>query len=84
MSRGNRISDPFGPLNLPSAVRVQADKLLHAIDDGSTVHDTLRAADRAEGFTLGVATVRALKSNDIDALYRAFDDAAQARLAELV
>ena len=84
MSRGNPISDPFGALNLPSAVRTQADKLLQNINAGATVIDTLRTADRAEGFALGVETVRALRPADIEILYRAYDEATQSRLAELI
>ncbi|WCM48969.1 hypothetical protein OH720_18330 [Pseudomonas sp. WJP1] len=84
MSSGNPTSDPLEPLNLPSSIRVQADKLLLAIRSGRTLPDTLRAADRAEGFALGLDTVRVLHAIDVEGLYRAFDDAAQIRLAELL
>ncbi len=79
----NSVIDPFAALDLPQAVHVRAFKLLNSIAQASTVADTLHAADRAEGFALGIETVKALNPAAIEALYRIFDDASQARQAEL-
>jgi len=76
--------DVLRELNLPHSVQVQALKLLTAIADASTVADTLHAADRAEGFALGIETVKALNPAVIESLYVAFDQASQARQQELV
>ncbi|WP_312996234.1 hypothetical protein [Pseudomonas sp.] len=70
-------------LNLPRSVHAQALKLLTAIANASTVADTLHAADRAEGFTLGIETVKALNPAVIERLYLVFDYASQARQQEL-
>lgn len=77
------ISDPFAPLGLPSAIRVQAGQLLRAISSAATLEDALRAADRAEGFALGIETLRALNQGDVEGLYLVFDRAYQARQADL-
>lgn len=83
MSARDPSSDPFAPLRLPSAIHLQASKLLHAISSAASLEDALRAADRAEGFTLGIETVRALNPGDVEGLYLVFDGAHQARQAEL-
>ena len=77
------VTDPFVALNLPDAVYFRALKLLNSIAQASTVADTLHAADRAEGFALGIETVKALNPAAIEALYLIFDDASQASQAEL-
>lgn len=82
MSAREPTSDPLEPLNLPSAIRLQASKLLRAISSAATLEDALRAADRAEGFALGIETVRALNPGDVEGLYLVFDRAYQARQAE--
>jgi len=83
MSSVNPISDPLAPLNLPAAIRVQASKLLRAINSAATPADTLRAADRAEGFALGIETLRALNPGEVEGLYLLFDRAFQERQAEM-
>jgi len=83
MNSGLSSSDLLAPLGLPSAIRAQASKLLRAISSAATLEDALRAADRAEGFALGIETVRALNPSDVEGLYLAFDRAFQARRAEL-
>lgn len=83
MSSGNPLSDPLVPLDLPAAIRVQGSKLLYAIRSAATQMDALRAADRAEGFVLGIETLRALNPDDIEGLYLVFDRAFQVRQAEL-
>ncbi|MGH8346999.1 MAG: hypothetical protein ACRES5_10600 [Pseudomonas sp.] len=75
--------DPFTALNLPHAVHTQAAKLLHSIALVQNVTELWRAADRAEGFVLGIETVKALNDSSIDALYVVFDSAAMARQLEL-
>ena len=76
-------ADPLAPLNLPASIHAQATKLISAIAQANTVGDTLRAADRAEGFGLGIETLRALNPSDLEGLYLAFDSASQIRQAEL-
>jgi len=83
MSAREPSSDPLEPLNLPSVIRLQASKLLRAITSAATLEDAVRAADRAEGFALGIETVRALNPGDVEGLYLVFDRAYQARQAEL-
>ncbi|EPA99441.1 hypothetical protein [Pseudomonas sp. G5(2012)] len=78
----NTVHDKLVSLNLPQAVHAQAIKLLVAIGQANTVTDCHRAADRAEGFGLGLETIKALNAASIEGLYLAFDDAAQTRLAE--
>lgn len=73
----------FDTLNLPTAVQAQATKLLHAIQGARSGIDLQRAAGRAEGFGLGIETLRALNAASIEALYLAFDQAATARQMEL-
>lgn len=75
--------DPLAAWNLPTAVHFRALKLLSNIAQATTVADTLHAADRAEGFVLGIETVKALNPAAIEALYLVFDDASQARQAAL-
>lgn len=72
--------DPFTALNLPHAVQAQALKLLNRIQQAHSQDDVRRAADRAEGFVLGVETVKALNPASIEGLYLVFDNAATARL----
>lgn len=75
--------DPLVAWNLPKAVHFRALKLLSNIAQATTVADTLHAADRAEGFVLGIETVKALNPGAIEALYLVFDHASQARQAAL-
>lgn len=60
----------------------QAEKLLQAIRNSSTIPNSLRAVDRAEGFTLGVETFGVRRADTIEGLYAAFDDVTQARLTQ--
>lgn len=82
MSLREPISDPLAPLGM-SAIRTQASKLLRAISCAATLEEALRAADRAEGFALGIETVRALNPGDVEGLYLVFDRAYQARQTDL-
>ncbi|MNG21909.1 hypothetical protein D3C76_1797050 [compost metagenome] len=64
-------------------MRTRALKLLQAINQARTVADCTRAADRAEGFTLGLETVRALNATSLEGLYLVFEQAATVRLVVL-
>lgn len=76
---GNDSSDPLAALNLPQGIHAQALKLLGNIAQARTAADCTRAADRAEGFGLGLETVKALNPASIEGLYLAFEHAATAR-----
>jgi hypothetical protein len=80
---GNEAHDPLSALNLPQGIQAQALKLLGAIAQARTAADCTRAADRAEGFGLGLETVKALNPASIEGLYLAFEHAATARLMVL-
>jgi hypothetical protein len=80
---GHGRNDPLAALNLPQALGAQALKLLGAIEQARTQTEAWRAADRAEGFALGIETLRALNPRDNEQLYMAFDQALQLRLLEL-
>lgn len=73
----------LAPLNLPSHIHTQAARLLLAIAMAHNLYDTLQAATRAEGFGLGLETVKALNPASLEGLYIAFDSASQARQADL-
>lgn len=77
------LNDALATLNLPEAIRVQATQLLGAISQARDLSDLLRAADRAEGFGLGLETVKALNPASIEGLYLAFEHTATARLMAL-
>ncbi|MDR6918928.1 hypothetical protein J2X66_005833 [Pseudomonas sp. 3296] len=63
-------------------VRTQALKLLERIQQARTADELISAADRAEGFVLGLETVKALNAASLEGLYVAFDNAATARRLE--
>lgn len=71
------------PLNLPDAVRNQARRLLIAIQQADNGADLQRAADRADGFGLGIETVRALNPSSLEGLYLVFDRVADTRRVDL-
>jgi hypothetical protein len=77
-----RMDKALSALNLPNAVEVQTLKLLHQIELAHTADDLFRASDRAEGFVLGLETVRVLNAASIEGLYKAFEAAATARRLE--
>jgi len=77
------VHDPFAALNLPLAIHAQALKLLGNIAKARTAVDCKRAADRAEGFGLGLETVKALNAASQEGLYLAFEHATAARLVVL-
>jgi len=67
--KGHEGHDPLTTLNLPTAVHAQALKLLTRIVTTHTASECERAADRAEGFVLGLETVKALNAASAEALY---------------
>jgi hypothetical protein len=83
MSGGHENHDPLAALNLPHAIHAQGLKLLAAIAEARTVLACNRAADRAEGFGLGLETLKALNPASLEGLYLAFEHAATARLMGL-
>lgn len=74
--------DPFAGLNLPTRVVARSRKLLERISQASCADELWRASDRAEGFVLGIETVRALNPAMIERLYLVFENAATARRLE--
>lgn len=66
-------------LNLTQAVMTQTLKLLARIAQARNADELWRASDRAEGFVLGLETIKALNAASIEGLYGAFDNAATAR-----
>ena len=83
MNNSDYAHHPLTRLDLPVAIRTQAGLLFAAIEGAHDLSDLLRAADRAEGFVLGIETLDALPPMDLENLYRVFGSAAQERQAEL-
>lgn len=79
---GHEPHDLLAALNLPAAVQAQALKLLERIQQAHTADELFRASDRAEGFVLGIETLKALNPADIETLYLLFDNAATVRRLE--
>ncbi|WP_432779759.1 hypothetical protein QZH45_21480 [Pseudomonas corrugata] len=77
------IEAALAPLNLPSHIHIKAARLTLTIAMAHNLYDVLQAATRAEGFGLGLETVKALNPASQEGLYLAFDAASQARQAEL-
>jgi hypothetical protein len=73
------MDNALAALNLPSAVEVQTRKLLTQVVQARTADELFRASDRAEGFVLGLETVKALNPASLTGLYVAFAEAATAR-----
>lgn len=73
----------LSPLNLPDSVRKQAGRLLIAIHQARSAAELQRAADRADGFGLGIETLRALNPSDLEGLYLVFERIAEERRQEL-
>lgn len=86
MNNDERITsaDPLASLGLPPAIRSQASKLLRTIGCARTSLHVQRAADRAEGFALGLETVHAIDPSEVEKLYLVFFDAYQVREADLL
>ncbi|RKS17096.1 hypothetical protein BJ917_5253 [Pseudomonas sp. WPR_5_2] len=76
------MNEELAAVNLPQGVHAQALKLLARIQQAHSPDELWRAADRAEGFALGLETVKALNPASLEGLYLAFDNAATARRLE--
>lgn len=72
------VQDPFAGQRLPPAVQAQALKLLAQIRQAPDPGDLRRALDRAEGFVLGLVTVKVLNALNLEALHVALNQAATA------
>lgn len=75
--------DPFAGMHLPTAAHARALRLLQGIRHAKTLTDTLHAADRAEGFVMGIESLKALNAARIQEMYRVFDVASQLRQVQL-
>lgn len=71
------MTNALAALKLPNAVEVQTLKLLHQIELAHTADDLFRTSDRAEGFVLGLETVKVLNAASIEGLYKIFEAAAR-------
>lgn len=70
-------------LELPTGVRAAVLKLLNAVEVAESVRSVNMAAQRAEGFVLGLETAGAFRPDVLEALYIGFESASQLRLAHL-
>ncbi len=66
-------------LVLPTDVRAVVDRLLATIEVADSAQGVSMAARHAEGFVLGLETVKAFKSEVIEALYIGLEAAAEQR-----
>lgn len=70
-------------LRLPKAIQGPVNDLVRALSAASTREDIEREGEMEIAFILGLETTRRLRPADIEMLYMIFDDAVQARLAQL-
>ncbi len=75
-------NEVLAALNLPPAVKVQTLKLLARISQAANADELWRASDRADGFLLGLETVRALNPLSLEGLSKLFDQIATTRRQE--
>ena len=68
---------------LPTLVRSVVTRLQAAIEVADTNQGMVMAAQRAEGFVLGLETAGAFQSDVIEALYVGFENAVAIRRDEL-
>lgn len=66
-------------LVLPADVRTVVDRLLAAIEAADSAQGVNMAAQRAEGFGLGLETVNAFQSKVVETLYIGLEAAAEQR-----
>lgn len=64
-------------LNLPAPVYMQTANFLARMETCLNLEELQRVADRAEGFVLGIETVRAVNYGTIEGLHVLFKDAVQ-------
>ena len=65
---------------LPPAIKTAVERLLAAIEASSSVSQAKENGTRAEGFVLGLETVRSITQAPIEALYVLFDETTEKRL----
>jgi hypothetical protein len=70
-------------VELSPKIEREADKLLAQIAQADSMIVAVKAGARAEGFVLGLESVRALGEGTIDRLYVIFDSATEERLRSL-
>jgi hypothetical protein len=71
------------PLTLPINVRTQAERLLELIQNAESMTQVNRNGAVAEGFVLGMATIKALHGHTLEQLDLLFSQATDQRLVEL-
>lgn len=71
-------------LRLPKSLQGDIDDLVRALNAASDRQAIEREGEMQIAFILGLETAKRLRPADIEALYMIFDDAAQARLSQLV
>lgn len=76
-------ADQLAGVPLPALMRERALKHLARIERSENAGSVHLALERAEGYAEGLEVVRAVNPADLQALYIAFDNMAQARLGEL-
>ncbi|WP_231667932.1 hypothetical protein [Pseudomonas quasicaspiana] len=77
MTNPNYVS--LNALILPPSVRSVVDRLRAQIEVAETVQGVNMAAQRAEGFVLGLETSGGYKADQIEALYIGLETVAQSR-----
>lgn len=68
---------------LDGKMKREADRLLAHIAQADSMILAVKAGARADGFVLGMETVRALRPGDAENLYMIFEAALEKRLKEL-
>ncbi|MDI2145508.1 hypothetical protein KBJ94_26045 [Pseudomonas sp. ITA] len=71
--------DAMDALNLPASVYMQIANFLARIETCLRLEELQRVADRADGFVLGIETVRAVNYDTIERLHVLLKDAVQAQ-----
>jgi hypothetical protein len=77
MAQGGLMS--LSKLVLPAEVRTVVDRLLAAIEVADSAQGVNMAAQRGEGFVLGLETVKAFTSEVVETLYIGLEAAAEQR-----
>lgn len=70
--------EALNALNLPAPVYMQTANFLARVETCLSLEDLRRVSDRADGFVLGIETVRALNYGTIEGLHVLLKDAVQA------
>ncbi len=70
-------------ITMPATVQAVMNRLLISISRASTNTEVDRAGQRADGFVLGIETLKALPPASIEALYLVVEQAVEARVGEI-